>query len=450
VLSSLLKTLMPRLGRARDESVPPAPQPAPALPTLTYRRGGAIFAFVVPSKGDSLKQHTLEMLEPLRSICEDIVVLDLGDPAWVQGYISALQKPVWFVMSVFGEGESRIVDGATSRSPWAKAGIPFIRLFGDVPAYFPAKHVQHFVNSINAYGHPEHQDFFLRWFTARAPCLTLPLFPFDTLPMEAVDLDRKAASATIVFPKNGNCPDRLVKYWRESLPPGIAKALEAIAEGSSAMLDEPIDLTSELERHFGRLGIDLAADRRLMFFLVAQLDDYLRRQKSTLIARSLLDYPIIVRGVNWDHVDFSGRRAKHDPDMDYGSTRRLLDESIAVLDMSPNTHCGAHDRVLRAAGRYTAFLTNRQQFYVQNFENHRDFTFTFTPDAIRERVEMALARPRETVEMGLAQGARVRELLTREHYVEQLVTVVDACALACAERPPGTQEYVSYAPLDVT
>jgi hypothetical protein len=187
---------------------------------------------------------------------------------------------------------------------------------------------------------------------------------------------------------------------------------------------------------------------RLMFFLVAQLDDYLRRKKSVLIARALLDYPVIIRGSHWAHVDFSGKRARHDPDSDYGRTRRLIDESLAVVDMSPNTQRSPHDRCIRAAGRHTAFLTNRQQFYVENFDNHSAFTFLFNRDSIRERVEAALARPRDIIDMGIAQAERMRELLPAERYFERLLAAVDACALACGERPPGTQNFVHYRPVE--
>jgi hypothetical protein len=275
----------------------------------------------------------------------------------------------------------------------------------------------------------------------------VPLYPFDACPKQSVDLHRKAASGTIVFPKNGNCPDRLIDYWRTSLPPAASEALEAVAEIGDAALDQPIDLLTELQRYFAGLGICLPENQHLMFFLIAQLDDYLRRKKSTLIARSVLDYPVIIRGAHWDHVDFQGRRARHDPDPDYDRTRQLLDDSVAILDMSPNTQSGAHDRVLRAAGRYTAFLTNRQQFYADNFENHRAFTFLFNPDAVRACVETALSRPRDTVEMGVIQGERMRELLTAENYVKQLLAAVDACALACSGSPPGTQNFVHYEPL---
>ena len=59
-----------------------------------------------------------------------------------------------------------------------QAGIPFVRLYGDVPAYFPVKHHQHFANSINAYGHAEHMRFLhaLVYAVVR-PCWLQPLFP---------------------------------------------------------------------------------------------------------------------------------------------------------------------------------------------------------------------------------------------------------------------------------
>lgn len=444
MLTSLLKDLASRFDRARRELSRLTQPQKPTIANPTYRRGGVVLAFAAGSQGDAVTQHTLEMLQPLKSCCDEIVLLDVSDPSWAGKYEAATSNPIWFVLSPFGAREYKVVDGQETRSRWADAGIPFVRLFGDMPAYFPAKHIQHFANSINAYGHAEHLDFFVRWFPVKAPCLTLPLFPFDRIPKDSVDFDRKAASGTIIFPKNGNSPDRLADYWRASLPPAVSKALESVAECAGAALDRPLDLLAELQRYFAGLGIEVPANEPLMFFLVAQLDDYLRRKKSTLIARTLLDYPVIIRGLNWDHIDFSGKRATHDPDPDYRRTRQLLDASTAIIDMSPNTHRGPHDRVLRAAGRYTAFLSNRQAFYVDNFHGHPAFTFLFNPDAIRECVEMALSRPRDTVQMGVVQAERMRELLTEEKYVEQLVTAVDACALACGERPSGTQGYVSY------
>jgi hypothetical protein len=443
MLGTLLKELL--RGRRAGQAAPAPAAPEAIGESLSYQRGGTVLAFLPRSEGDALKQITLDMLAPLRPLCTDIVALDGTDPQFLREFTAVAQRPFWFAMGPFGVGEFLFRQHGTP-SIWLQAGIPFVRVFGDTPAYYPNAHVQHLPNSINAYGSREHWNFFLRCFTPKAPCLLQPHYPFGSIAKEAVDLRRKTAGG-VIFPKNGNPPDPLVEYWRDCLPPAIGAALEAIAEDACAALDEPIDLLGALERHFAALGVALPEWHRLTFFLVSQLDDYLRRVKSTLIARSLLDYPVTISGVNWGHVDFAGRRARHDPDSDYARTGRLLDQCLAVIDMSPNTHLGPHDRALRAAGRYTAFLTNRQQYYRDNFANHRDFTFLFNADAVRECVERALSRPAETVEMGLAQGERLRQLRTPEEFVRELVTAVDACALACGERPPQTQNFVHYQPL---
>lgn len=437
----MLRSLLKNVGRRRPASpAPVAPQPGAAseVPALTYQRGGQVIAATASSEGDALKEIMLELLEPLRPLCAGAVLLDLNDPQFRAKLAAAAEKPVWFALSFFGGGEH--IDG---QSPWAKAGVPFVRIFGDTPAYYPHAHFQQHPNSINGYGHREHQEFFCRWFPQRAPCLWMPFYPFDTVEKGKVDFSRKERGS-IIFPKNGNCPDRLRHYWRDSLPPAVAQALEAASEEADARLDEPFETLEYLRKHFGALGIDLVPGDRLMFFLVAQIDDYLRRRKSTLVGRALLDLPVVIRGVNWDHVDFHGRKARHDPDSDFARTRPLLDECLAIVDMTPNTYRGTHDRALRAAGRYTAFLTNRQPFYVETFSNHAQFTYRFDEHSVRERVEAALARPRDTVEMGVAQAERMRELRKPEDYVRELLAVVDVCAMACAPRPPGTQNFVHY------
>ena len=441
VLRSFLKSLKPAASDARG-----APLPAAPSPQLRYARGGTIVGFISGSMGDALKEGLLEMLEPLRPHCSRVALVDVREAHWERELEAALADPVWFALGNFGAGELHEVEDGRYTSRWAPAGIPFVRLYGDTPAYFPERHTQHFANSINVYFYVEHFDFFVRWFGPKGLSVLLPFHPVDAVPPESVDIEARAASGVIVFPKNGNAPDTLREYWRAALPPGVADALESIAEEVNAALDDDADLAGRVHRYYAARGIDLSEDRRLLFFLVAQLDDYARRVKSTMIARSLLDLPVIVRGVNWEHVDFTGRRARRDPRNDYTSTRELLDRSVAMLDMAPNTLHGPHDRVLRAAGRYAAFLTNRTPFFTNSFQDAQAFTFRFNPDSIRECVEGALARPRETVERGIAHGKRMRELLSRDRYVEQMLAVVDACALACGPRPEGTQPYVAFQP----
>ncbi len=49
--------------------------------------------------------------------------------------------------------------------------------------------------------------------------------------------------------------------------------------------------------------------RDIVLFLSAQMDDYLRRVKSKMIAEAILDLPVIIQGGHWDHIDFGRRKA---------------------------------------------------------------------------------------------------------------------------------------------
>jgi hypothetical protein len=434
------------------EVPPPAPptpsqEPAPTA-SLRYERGGTILVFLSGSEGDALKELSQDFVRPFKVHCRDIVFVDLRNENSLQFLAAATAQGIWFALSFFGAGQdiNGMQDGELVNL-WASAGVPFVRVFGDIPAYFPDAHIQEHPNSINLYVHPEQSDFYRRWIDSRG--LSLPMHPilFDVLPERPSDLSRKIAGKTIVFPKNGNCPEKLIGYWRSSLPPTIAKALESIGAEltSAALIDKPVNIAERLVQYFASIDIDLGRQKRLVFFLTAQLDDYLRRIKSAMIAKTLLDFPIIIRGVNWSHIDFTGKRARLDTDSDYGRTRQIIDDSLAIIDMSPNTQ-SFHDRVQRAAGRYTTFLTNRLKPFTEHFENYKSFTFEFNPESIRERVDYALTHPEETVEMGLVQAEKMRELTNDDRYAESLINALDACALASGNRPLGTQNFVIYPP----
>ena len=411
-----------------------------------YKRGGTIMVFLGGSDGDALKELSMDIVRPLKDHCGNIVFVDTAKENPLQGLASAAEHEIWFALSFFGGGQDiNIMKNGEVVNLWAEAGVPFVRVFGDIPAYHPDSHVQVHKNSINLYGHPEHCEFYRRWFNSEG--LSLPMSPilYDVLPERPTDFSKKIAGKSIVFPKNGNCPEKLLGYWRSSLPPTITKALEALAMEftSSTMIDQPVNIAEKLVQYFSNISIDLSQQKRLIFFMTAQLDDYLRRVKSAMITKALLDFPITVRGKGWDHVDFTGKRAKLDTDGDYGRTRQIIDDSLAIVDMAPNTQ-HFHDRVQRAAGRYTAFLTNRQKPFTDQFENYKSFTFEFNPDSIRDRVDYALSHPEETVEMGLLQAERMRELNSNERYAESLMNIIDACALSTGKRPEGTQSFVFY------
>ncbi len=435
--------------RREPEHVNPAPDTPPImLPPVRQQRGGTVICFTGSSEGNALRDHSRWFLAPFESLASRTVLIDWSDPQRHEHLLDALSEPVWFAASFFGLGqEISVTIGHESGNYWSVFGIPFVRMYGDLPAYFPDRHVASFPNSINFYGDPVQTAFYNRWFSSPALAITAPPLVLDRVPMRSLDLSSKQ-TGRILFPKNGNSVDRLRRYWRESLPQSVADALDAMAEESRqwARLNGRPRFDDLVVSHFAAIGVDVGANRPLLCFLVAQLDDYLRRFKSRMIAEALLDLPVIIRGRFWDHVDFSGKRAIYDPNSDVASTKELIDQAPAVIDMSPNTQDIPHDRVRRAIGRGTAFLTNRMACFDEAGIESKRFTFEFSPESIHDLVELYVLRPSDAVELGMEQSRVFLARYQDERYAEVLATAVDLCALRIGERPPGTQDFVAFPP----
>jgi hypothetical protein len=434
-------------SKPSDSADPPPLVRESAIRLPAQKDGGVIIWFSGLSQGDALAAATREHLAPFAKLASGIIQIDPARPEWLSDLQQALSNPVWFAVSFFGVGQDvSLSDGPTPANLWEQAGIPFVRFYGDIPAYFPDRHVRQFRNSINAYWHPSHAAFYRRWFPDPGLSVLLPPIPLETIPLESVDAARKL-TGKIIFPKNGNPPAGLQQYWQSALPKTVSRILMSAAEELSAngRLDGEPQIDDILKTRFSEVGIDLSGEPALLCFLVAQLDDYLRRVKSTMIVEALLDLPVIIRGASWEHVSFRGKRAAYDPDFDYVRTRSLIDAAPAVVDMSPNTTHTPHDRVLRAIGRGTAFLTNGNDT-LRNLLPAERYSFEFEKDSIGDLVEFYASHPQQAVDLGLEQARVLREAFKPENYVTCLIAAVDAVSLGVGSRPEGTQNFVIYPP----
>ena len=448
-MSILTRTIKELFGSSR-RSAPVTNAGLTGMENIRQQDGGGIICFTGGSEGDALANLTREFIAPIAEKASKIWMLNLASPSLQDELNSALQAPVWFAYSFFGVGqETNVETGGGSRNLWEAYGIPFVRAFGDIPAYFPDRHVRRYNNSINGYGAQCHFDFYKRWFDNRALSMLFPPISIETRALDEVDEDAKI-KGSIIFPKNGNSPDAIMDYWRTSLPDTIVGALESVAEIciSQDVINNELHIDDRLIRHYEEIGVDITADRAVLCFLVAQIDDYVRRIKSTMIAEAILDLPVTVRGMSWGHVNFQGKKARLDMRSDYASTRQLIDESPMMLDMSPNTVLTPHDRICRAAGRGTAFLTNEQDFLGKIVETPSKCGFRFNKKDIHDLVEHYVLNPREAVNLGLQQARGFRALYTHAGYANAMLSVVHAMSLRLKGRPYGTQSFVDFPPKD--
>jgi len=200
-------------------------------------------------------------------------------------------------------------------------------------------------------------------------------------------------------------------------------------------------------RYFQDRNIDIAALAKLRLFLIAQLDDYLRRFKATLLVESLLDLPVLLNGYNWDHIDFTGKRLQYVPGGHYGTSRTLIRECLAMIDMSPNTGLAPHDRVLRAFGSHTLCLTNEQEFFRRELPCSDDYFYRFDKDNIQSRVADIFTHRQRSIDIGATVADAFMQKFPPEIFAHQ---TLELAALARCNQlsglPKGIPDYFSWPP----
>lgn len=412
------------------------------MPTVLFLTGS--------TRGDALGSISRGVARVFEPFGYDLMEIELsGETSLKQLEDAVNTKDIAFAFAYAAFG--RDVTIATSKGPqnlWEVANIPFISVHGDSPAYFFDRHVNPGPSFANLYGFREH--YLLR--------KTLPKQRgiFGVVPPMMLDVSDKSeinfaakAQGKLFFPKNGNDPEKLKQLWRQSCSAPIADLLLQIAD----LLDGEMD--NEGANNFDEIvtglyktrGIDVDTLARLRLFFIAQLDDYFRRIKSTMMAEVLMDFPVEIHGENWEHLDFSGKKCSFVPVADYKKSRGLIKDSLGMIDMSPNTGGGFHDRPLRAYGMYTLCLTNEQECMNSAFGENPGFTFAFNRDAFREKVAEVLAHPKDFVELGMVSAEAFRVQYTLEAAGQYFLDIVAALRLASAtQRPAGLQDFFIWPP----
>jgi hypothetical protein len=157
--------------------------------------------------------------------------------------------------------------------------------------------------------------------------------------------------------------------------------------------------------------VDVQKFDLLSRYLIAQLDDYIRRLKSTAIARAILPFEVDVFGSAWEHIDTRGARARFHGPVEYSRMEAELSTATACLSSNPNVDLGAHERVFLSIGAGNMPLTDRNRFIDEAFPELREYMFDFTPGSIAAAVERVVKDP-ETALLSV-RGMRKR---AREQY----------------------------------
>jgi hypothetical protein len=375
------------------------------------------------------------------------VVQVMLDPAELQMAVGlATEGKVAFGLSYLGIAQDiqvNVGSSGQSRNLWDALEMPLLKIHGDIPAYFADRHRDTPATSVNLYVAEEFMHFRRRWLpAAKTMAAVLPPMAIFELPQGLVDVGARR-TGRLVFVKNGNSPKALRELWQQRLSTSTANLLTEIADDAVRECTSTgrVLLGDFVAEHLQGVGIDAEALAPIVRLFTAQVDDYLRRIKSEMIASALLDFPIIVQGDNWGHVDFTGRKATLVSGKSYEDTRSVFTQALGIIDMSPNTQGAPHERIWRAAGCYTLAVTNRQAWFDNHFGDFSTFEFDFTYDSIQSTIANIIANPSHYVDAGISFGERFRGVYPRSKFANKVVDYAELATLQYRRQKPPLQPY---------
>ena len=283
-----------------------------------------------------------------------------------------------------------------ARSLWEQMRFPILFLHCDHPVYFASRHRRLPANVVLGYLFRDHALY--QRDHVKAPHLVTSVhFGIPDLPIADPDM---LEGPRVVFAKTGNDPRDLETRWRAlpHLEPLIRDSLDEIGLGSCGLYPDVV------RRVVAAHGLELQPFDRLTRFLIVQIDDYVRRRKSTAIAEAIKRFPVDIYGVNWEHIDREGARARFHGGADYATVSQAIARATASITMNPNIELSAHDRFFTALGMGVMPLSDANAFSRENFPMLAPYSFAFDDSSLEAALERVLARPADAI--ALARSTR--------------------------------------------
>ena len=409
----------------------------------------AVLFMMGTSRGGALNGILSAASQAFKAYGLEVIPVDLRSPNLLQDLDAQMQsKDVRFALGIIGIGRDLKVRAADGKEllAWDMIDVPFISVNGDSPAYYYDRHVNPSANYGALYTFREHYEF--------RKALPKPEGLFGLAPPMIFDkattpFDGEAkARGTLVFLKNGGNPAALKAIWKERCNSFQYQTLCDVADvlaGNIAEDPHP-NIDALICAYFKSKGLDADEMLNVRLFFVAQLDDYLRRVKCVFMLDVLKDFPVEIHGDNWEFGDFSNSKMKLVPVCNYEKSRGIIDQSLGIIDFSPNTGGGFHDRPLRAFGHNTLCLTNRQECFSDVFGADNGFSFDFSRESLADKIADVLAHPKHYIEMGLETARVFNEQFSSEAAVHTYVEAAELIRMHKSRANLGIADYFVWPP----
>ena len=321
-----------------------------------------------------------------------LVDVNLSAPGWPDRLSHILgSMRVRFCVSMAGIA---LEIAEQAKSLWERMRFPVFCLHCDHPAYYGRRHRDLPANVVLCYIFRDHA-LYQRDHVKAANLVTSIHFGIPDLPVADPDM---SSGPTVVFAKTGNDPRELEARWRAMpvLEPLIRDTLDEVGLGPCQLYPDAVHRVAVAH------GIEAQPFDRLTSFLIVQIDDYVRRRKSTAIAEAIKKFPVDIYGVQWEHIDQEGAQARFHGGVPYGTVNDAIARATASITMNPNIELSAHDRFFTALGMGVMPIGDANGFIRDNFPGLAPYTFGFDDGSIEAALERVFARPTDAVELARA------------------------------------------------
>jgi hypothetical protein len=321
-----------------------------------------------------------------------IVEIDLGTADWPDRLSAAIdQTRVRFCVSMAGVA-LEIAERAPSL--WHLMRFPVVALHCDHPTYFARRHRDLPANFVLAYLFEDHAIYQRDHVKAANPVTSIHFGIPELAAAGSLAGDRDRAP-TVVFAKTGNDPRELEAHWRTMpmLERLIHDSLDQVGLGPCRLYPAAVQKAAAAQR------IELQPFDPLTRFLIVQVDDYVRRRKSTAIAQAIKRFPVDIYGDRWDHIEREGARARFHGGVAFDLVNEAIANAAASITMNPNIELSAHDRFFLALAMGVMPVTDSNAFIGENFPRLAPYTFDFADGRIEPVLERIFARPGDAREL---------------------------------------------------
>jgi len=295
-------------------------------------------------------------------------VLNLFEKGASEELIALLKSgTVSFVYAMAGVGGGLQLNDGTNL--WTAAGLPFLALWYDHPAYHYSQHIVDSPNIVHVYHAQDHLDARLKHLpaTRSRSLLTPPPCEIDTRSRSVPFAARKNR---IMFAKTAYDPTSWAKDWQRH-PPQLRGVLFDLA--AEAEKDRNLDLSDAAKRLFLAQKLDV---QNLDAFMgvIQEVDAYIRAWRSDKFAHALLQHDADIIGRGWDYLQDAPRRATISPAIPAAQYWEQVRHYKIVANTSPLWRDGIHERAVAACNMGAVVLTDRT--------DKSDFAFADLPNYV--------------------------------------------------------------------